>query len=47
VTVRYRTEDGGDGGATFTVYRTHRGPIVREVDGRWVSVALMEEPMRR
>jgi acyl-homoserine-lactone acylase len=30
---------------TFTVYRTHHGPVVREVDGGWVSVALMEEPM--
>ena len=29
----------------FTVYRTHHGPIVRAVDERWVSVALMEEPM--
>ncbi|HSG49650.1 MAG TPA: penicillin acylase family protein, partial [Longimicrobiales bacterium] len=26
--------------------RTHHGPIVRSVDGRWVSVALMEEPMK-
>ncbi len=45
-TIRYRTEDGATGERTFTVYRTHRGPIVRAVDGRWVSVALMEEPMR-
>jgi acyl-homoserine-lactone acylase len=45
-TVRYRLPDGGTAERTFTVYRTHRGPIVRAVDGRWVSVALMEEPMR-
>ncbi|MEM6938313.1 MAG: penicillin acylase family protein, partial [Pseudomonadota bacterium] len=30
----------------FTTYRTHHGPIVRAEDGRWVAVALMEEPMR-
>ena len=30
----------------FTVYRSHRGPIVREVDGKWVSVRLMEEPVK-
>jgi acyl-homoserine-lactone acylase len=46
VTVPYRTADGGMAERRFTIYRTHRGPVVREVDGRWVSVALMEEPMR-
>ncbi len=46
VTVPYRTADGGMAERRFTTYRTHRGPVVREVDGRWVSVALMEEPMR-
>src|SRR5262245_1731474 len=30
----------------FTTWRTHRGPVVRSVDGKWVSVRLMEEPMR-
>ncbi len=30
----------------FTVYRTHHGPIVRETDGKWVSVALMQEPVK-
>jgi acyl-homoserine-lactone acylase len=30
----------------FTTYRTHRGPIVRSVDGKWVSIRLMEEPMK-
>ncbi len=30
---------------TFVVYRTHRGPVVRATDGRWVSVAMMEEPL--
>ena len=44
VTVPYMTETGM-AEREFTVYRTHHGPIVRAVDDRWVSVALMEEPM--
>jgi len=44
ITVPYKN---GAGMATkeFTVYKTHRGPIVREADGKWVSVRLMQEPM--
>jgi acyl-homoserine-lactone acylase len=45
VTLRYRTEAGDLAERTFPVFRTHRGPVVREVDGRWVSVAMMENPM--
>lgn len=44
VTIDYKTDDGM-AQRTFTVYRTHHGPIVREEEGRWVSVALMEEPL--
>jgi acyl-homoserine-lactone acylase len=45
ITVSYKTATGM---ATkeFTVYRTHHGPVVREVDGKWVSVKLMEEPLK-
>ncbi|HSM60895.1 MAG TPA: penicillin acylase family protein [Longimicrobiales bacterium] len=45
VTVPYRT-DTGMAEREFTVYRTHHGPVVREQDGRWVSVRLMEEPLK-
>jgi acyl-homoserine-lactone acylase len=32
---------------TFTVYRTHHGPIVRvTADGKWVSFRLMQEPVK-
>ncbi|HLU24536.1 MAG TPA: penicillin acylase family protein [Longimicrobiales bacterium] len=47
VVVRYRTEDGGMAERTFTAYHTHRGPIVRAVDGRWVSVALLQDPVNQ
>jgi acyl-homoserine-lactone acylase len=30
----------------FTVYRTHHGPIVRQLDGKWVSVSLMQNPVK-
>ncbi len=30
----------------FTVYRTQHGPIVRETDGKWVSIRLMQEPVK-
>ena len=45
ITIRYRTGDGAMASRTFTTYRTHHGPIVREADGRWVSVALMHKPL--
>lgn len=45
ITVPYRTDAGGRAEETFTVYRTHRGPIVRKQDGKWVSVGLMYRPV--
>lgn len=44
VTVPYRTASGM-AERTFTVFRTHHGPVVRAAGDRWVSVALMEEPL--
>jgi acyl-homoserine-lactone acylase len=45
ITVPYRTPDGTIAQKAFTVYRTHHGPIVREQDGKWISVALMHRPV--
>ncbi len=45
VSIAYRNDDGSLGERTFTVYRTHHGPVVRTVDGQWVATALMEEPL--
>ncbi|WP_324749175.1 acylase [Sphingomonas sp. LY54] len=45
VTVPYHTADGTMASRSFTVYRTHRGPIVREDGGKWVSMALMHKPV--
>ena len=45
ITVPYKTATGM-AQRDFTVYRTHHGPVVREADGKWVSVRLMEEPLK-
>jgi acyl-homoserine-lactone acylase len=29
----------------FTVYRTHHGPIIREADGKWIAIRLMQDPV--
>jgi acyl-homoserine-lactone acylase len=45
ITVPYKS-GAGLAQKQFTVYRTHHGPIVREVDGKWVSVRMMQEPLK-
>ncbi|HEU4539054.1 MAG TPA: penicillin acylase family protein [Polyangiaceae bacterium] len=45
VVVPYRTATGL-ARREFTTYRTHHGPIVRAEGGRWVSVRLMNEPVK-
>src|SRR5688500_6663168 len=45
VTVPYKTPNGMSE-RKFVVYRTHHGPIVREQDGKWVAIRLMEEPLK-
>ncbi len=45
ITVPYKTATGM-ANKDFTVYRTHRGPIVRSIDGKWVSVRMMNEPLK-
>src|SRR5262249_33660987 len=45
IAVPYKTSSG-TASKDFTVYYTHHGPIVREVDGKWVSVGLMQEPVK-
>jgi acyl-homoserine-lactone acylase len=44
ITVPYKTANGM-ANKTFTVYRTHHGPIVRSGDGKWISVSLMNKPI--
>lgn len=45
ITVPYRS---GNGLAEkkFTVYRTQHGPVIRETNGKWVAIRLMQEPIK-
>ncbi|MBV9370662.1 MAG: penicillin acylase family protein, partial [Alphaproteobacteria bacterium] len=45
VTIPYRTTGGRTAARTFTVYRTHHGPIVRAEGGKWVAFAMMHKPV--
>ena len=45
IAVPYRTPSGM---ATkqFTVYKTHHGPVIREQNGKWVAIRLMNSPVK-
>jgi acyl-homoserine-lactone acylase len=45
VSIPYKS-DSGMATRDFTVYHTHHGPIVREADGKWIAVKLMQEPLK-
>lgn len=45
IKVPYKT-DTGMAEKTFSVYRTHHGPIIRSENGKWVSISLMQEPVK-
>ena len=45
ITVPYKTA-GGLAKKTFTIYRTHHGPIVREANGKWIAIRMMQEPLK-
>jgi len=45
ITVPYRRVDGSGGVRSFTTYYTSHGPIVREANGKWISIALMNTPI--
>jgi acyl-homoserine-lactone acylase len=38
--------DNGMAEQEITVYHSHHGPVIRELDGKWVSVSLMQEPVK-
>jgi acyl-homoserine-lactone acylase len=45
IKVPYKTP-AGTAEKTFTIYRTHHGPIIRQENGKWVSIRLMQEPIK-
>jgi len=44
VTLGIKTDTGTDH-RTFTIYRTHHGPITHQIEGKWVATALMWNPV--
>jgi acyl-homoserine-lactone acylase len=46
VRLPYKTAGGAIATKTVTAYFTHHGPVVREQDGKWVSVRMMFEPIK-
>ena len=44
VVIRYRTPQGM-ASKSFTIFHTHHGPIVRDQNGKWVAVRLMQKPL--
>ena len=45
VTIQVRQSGGSFVSRSFTVYRTHHGPIVRAKDGKWIAFAMMDRPI--
>jgi acyl-homoserine-lactone acylase len=45
ISILYKS-GGGMSERKFTVYRTAHGPVVRELNGKWVSIRLMQEPLK-
>ncbi|MBS0275057.1 MAG: penicillin acylase family protein [Proteobacteria bacterium] len=45
IAIAYRKPDGSKGERSFTAYYTSHGPIVREANGKWISMALMNTPI--
>ncbi|TFW22472.1 acylase [Massilia arenosa] len=41
----YKAKDGTMATRTVTAYSTQHGPVVRQADGKWISVRLMNDPM--
>jgi acyl-homoserine-lactone acylase len=41
----FRSKDGKFATREFTTWHTHRGPIVREANGRWIAFAMMDKPV--
>jgi acyl-homoserine-lactone acylase len=45
ITIQYRDAGGNMAKKTFTTYSTIHGPIVREADGKWIALSIMNTPI--
>ena len=46
ITIPFKAADGSMTSRVVTVYYSHHGPVVRQADGKWVAVKLMNEPTK-
>jgi acyl-homoserine lactone acylase PvdQ len=46
ISVPYKT-DNGMAAKKFTVYYTTHGPVVRQSDGKWITIKLMQRPIQQ
>jgi acyl-homoserine-lactone acylase len=45
IKVPYKTANGM-ASKTFTVYRTHHGPVIRKDGDKWIAIKIMQEPVK-
>jgi acyl-homoserine lactone acylase PvdQ len=45
ISVPYKTP-AGTARKDFTIFRTHHGPVVRQANDKWISIRLMQEPLK-
>jgi acyl-homoserine-lactone acylase len=45
IAIPYRAADGSMKSRSFTIFRTHHGPIVRAEGGKWIAFAMMDKPI--
>jgi acyl-homoserine-lactone acylase len=45
VTLSYRGADGAQHSRTYSTYFTHHGPVVRREGGKWIAVAMLNNPV--
>ena len=46
IMVPYKTEQGGLAEKKFSVYRTRHGPVIGGQNGKWLTIRLMQEPVK-
>ena len=46
INLPYKAADGVMAEKIFTIFRTHHGPVIREANGKWVTIRLMQEPIK-
>lgn len=44
VTIRYKSDDGMKS-KDLVIYSTHHGPVIANVDGKWKTISMMDDPV--